>query len=291
MIVLTGANRSGTSFVANLLLELGCDLGPSDLLLGRDHRNERGYFENKEILAANLSLLLGPWVDSTLWVDEIERRRSIPWRTKLFMLAAKIQYFSGWRWTLSRRAAAQRERLSQLAARYSGVLVNDARFSSTMSVWRQYAAIERVLYVYRHPACVARSMKVAYGLPVTLGYVFWCQRVREFLLQAEGIPVVFVQYDRFFDPDGWQSEVERLCLFLGRSFDAHQAMQALARIRAPELRHWDEGHSTEVSARALEVYTLLNRYHQQYSALSPLVSPADVRSSGRRGRPAPTPWS
>ena len=276
VIVLTGANRSGTSFAANLLLELGCDLGPADRLLGPDYRNERGYFENKEILAANLSLLLGPWIDPALWVDDIEGRRTIPWLTRLLMVAAKAQYFSGGRRTLSRRAAARRDTLKQLAARYSGVLVNDARFSSTLSAWRQDASIERVLYIYRHPAHVARSMKAAYGLPIGLGYLFWCQRVREFLRQAEGLPVVIVQYDRFFDPEGCQSEMERLSHFLGRSFDARQLMQALVKVRGPELRHWDEGHSTEASGRAMDVYALLNRYHRQYSTLSPLVPSADL---------------
>ncbi|MBP7692754.1 MAG: hypothetical protein KA764_12590 [Anaerolineales bacterium] len=274
LAILTGVNRSGTSFTANLLLELGFDLGPRDLLLGADHRNARGYFENKEVLQTNIQLLLGDWVTPENWVDEIEGRRLgylARWRMKL----AKIQYFLVDPGRIAARAqqAEQADRIKRLAHKYSGSVLNDARFSSTISAWAQHVPVASVLYSFRHPAEVAQSLNRAYGLPIWAGYLFWRQRVLDFFSQAEGMPLVIVHYERFFASEHREAEVQRLFRFMKRDYRREEALATLERVLDHGLRHHVAPGTVRLPARVEAVYQTLQHYHTLHAELSPFRRP------------------
>ena len=275
--IATGVNRSGTSFTANLLLELKADLGPPALLLGPDHRNERGYFENKEILAANIGLLLGHHVNPKFWADQIEGR-PVPRGIRLAMAAAKLQYFTPTRALTSWRAKKMSARLMELGRKYENVIVNDARFSSTLSVWCRYVPISRVLYIYRNPSAVVRSLEKAYGLPRWAGYIFWRQRVDEFFAHVADVPFIMVHYDSFFDDRLWRHEIGRLYKFIDKPFDEREGLHALERTRESRLRHWGEEPLDNLPRRVVETYRRLHSIHRDHAELTPIRASAPRRS-------------
>jgi hypothetical protein len=260
MIIITGANRSGTSLTTNLLCELGLDLGPRDLLLAGDSSNPRGYFENKEILFTNIRLLLGGWADPTGWADEIEGRTRHPIQS-LLMAAAKSRYFITTPTQVGRRAALRDAEMCALAIKYASVAVKDPRFSSTLGAWRERAAVSRLLYCYRHPAEVAMSMKRAYGLPIWAGYYFWNQRVVDFFSQATGVPLVIVNYDNFFSESRRQAEMTRLMSFAECDRSEAFGLELLERVVDPALRHHAAVDTQGIPAYARRQHEQLNQRH------------------------------
>jgi len=269
MIILTGVNRSGTSMVTHLLGELGMDLGPRSLLLGGDNRNPKGYFENKEILFANISLLLGDAVDPSSWERDINGESLRPWE-RFSMQVAKMRYFTVSSKSIRDRAARKSEEMTKLARKYQDILVNDARFSSTLSTWAEYAPINKIVYCYRHPANVVRSMREAYGLPIWCGYWYWCRRVETFFQQAEGIPLVMVNYDSLFSADTSLAEVRRLYRFMGRRYDEKEASEVLERVVEPDLRNQRHAPSSPLSWVA-ELWQSLTHYHELHDAPRPFA--------------------
>lgn len=263
LLIITGVNRSGTSTVANLTLELGGDLGPRDLLLGPDYRNEHGYFENKEILAANIHLLLGQRAKPDVWIEEIERGR-VSLRLRGMTRISKLQYFLGSR-LCERRAKAQEEVLSRLASKYRNRVVKDVRFCSTLGVWRQRALISKVVFVSRPPTEVVLSMRAAYGLPLWVGYWFWRQQVTQFFNQAAGIPLVVVDYAALCSPLTRLSEARRVCRVLGRSCTDEELDAVMTRVVDTDLQRDPATPITRVPAEVANLYDRLRRYHARYS--------------------------
>jgi hypothetical protein len=264
LAIVTGVNRSGTSFVANLIGELGGDLGPPELLLGSDHRNERGYFENKEILSANIRLLLGTHVDPNWWIQAIEQG-SVPIWSRLLKQAAKLRYFQTSARARAVRAVTMESTLRALASKYCNTTVNDPRFCSTLGLWARHVPISRVLFVYRHPTEVVRSLRHGYWLPEWAGYRYWCQQVREFLAQVEGLPLVIVNYASFYSPETRLAEARRVCSFIGCYRGDEGLDAALSRVLDSGLRHHDVSDEVRLNPEVQALYETLRRYHSIYS--------------------------
>jgi hypothetical protein len=253
-------------------MELGGDLGPPALLLGPDHRNPRGYFENKEVLAANIRLLLGDLVSPQRWIEEIEHGPlplPLRWLTRL----SKLQYFLGSRLCV-RRARVQGDTLARLAAKYRNKIVKDIRFCSTLDVWRQRAPVSRVIFVLRPPAEVVRSMRAAYGLPLWAGYRFWRQQVTSFFIQVAGIPLVIVDYAALMSPSMRLVEARRVCRFLGTSCSDGELEAALAKVMDSDLQHHVSSPVTRVPPKVAALYDRLRRYHARHSEPIPFDSSA-----------------
>ena len=68
MIIICGMHRSGTSMTARILNDLGLDFGDEELLLKGDKWNEKGYYENCEILDVNNQMLLGRTATAKNWI-------------------------------------------------------------------------------------------------------------------------------------------------------------------------------------------------------------------------------
>ena len=253
----------------HLLAELGMDVGPRPLLLGADHRNPKGYFENKEILFMNISLLLGDAVDPHCWEREIDGGTLRPW-DRFWMLMAKTRYFTVSGRSMRNRAARKANEMTALARKYQSVLVNDARFSYTLSTWAQYAPISKVLYCYRHPTNVVRSMREAYGLPVWWGYRYWCERVETFFEQVEGIPLVMVNYDSLFSADTCLAEIKRLYRFMGRRYEDGEATDVLRRVVEPDLRN-QRCVVAPSSGRVSRIWESLGHYHELHGTPRPFA--------------------
>ena len=71
MHIVTCCSRSGSSFICQLLHELGGDFGSHKELVKADKWNSKGYFENKSVNKLNHELLFGPWSSSKIWIESM----------------------------------------------------------------------------------------------------------------------------------------------------------------------------------------------------------------------------
>lgn len=268
MLVITGMHRSGTSMTAHLLYELGADFGDDNLLLRQDEWNEKGYFENREVLTVNDGLLLGNYaLARDIWQGG--RPGQVPfWR-------ALRQSSLGHIWALWQgdadsiyEADGVGPALDRIGAAYRHTAVKDPRFALVIGAWRQATTIEKALYCYRHPNEVVRSLHRRSQHPHWLAYRVWKLYVRHFFQQASGIPTVIVNYNNFFDPVRRLDEARRLYAFLEQPFDAAQAAALLDDVI--ERRLWNNRHDDERLPRSVAaLYRRLNARHADYATLTP----------------------
>jgi len=274
MIIITGMHRSGTSITANFVHELDVTFGEDSLLMDADHWNPRGYFENTEIHILNDQILLGDLAPVREFRLTPPDKRSL-WLRFLMTIFRSGYSLTGGRQRVAGRAAAKQEKIRKLAAQYAEIAVKDPRFSITIGEWAKYATIGRVLYCYRHPYEVARSLQKKFHLPLWLGYQLWHKHVEEFLAEARGLPVVVVNYEGYFS-DNPLEEIKRIYRFVGRDYDEAEARALLGRVLDPKLKRniYDNRRLPDHIARAYERLCVI---HAEYDDLKPFLSqPAET---------------
>ncbi len=277
MIIITGMHRSGTSLSANLLYELDVTFGDLTLLMPADQWNPRGYYENTEIHILNDQLLLGDLAPIRRFRITPPAQRSIPLRLAMTLFRARYALAGAGR-LIERRAARHADDIRRLAEVYQHVAIKDPRFSLTVGAWARLVSIDRVLYCYRHPYEVARSLWARYRLPLWIGYALWRGHVTRFFAQAEGLPLVMVNYDGYFGANALD-EVRRLYAFARRPFDEAEAQAVMKRVLDPKLkRNLYDGAALPRDIAA--TYEMLNALHEIYAEVKPFGEPAiEVRQA------------
>jgi hypothetical protein len=180
MIIVSGMHRSGTSALAELLGAFGLDLGPPEGLYGGDRWNERGYFEQRDVLDANSEIICGlPRTRGSLarWASQLLYLRMPPRRV------------------LAARARRRTRRLHELRDKYAGRLVKDPRFCLTLADWVEHGAVEKLVVCVRHPAEVADSLWRRQRLPTPLALRFWNYHIEALLEASASLRAAFVRYE------------------------------------------------------------------------------------------------
>ncbi len=268
MIIVTGMHRSGTSFTCNLLHAMGADYGDDQLLLKSDVWNQRGYFENLEVLALNNRLILGK--TAAVFYEQVlashlgEKSKAV--LKSILNLPSFIFPTPG---KIERQSFQCLEKLDQLSEKYSETVVKDVRFCLTLGVWRKQGDPSKVLFCYRHPWEVAMSLKRRQHIPLWKGFQLWAQHVEGFFKQAQDLPGVIVNYHHFMgeEADALQ-EMRRLYAFLERSYDETQAREVLSSVRVSGLYH--NRCSEQILPKKTErLWDKLSARHEQHKTLNP----------------------
>ncbi len=228
MKVITGCMRSGTSFVARVIHELGADFGGGGELIDGDRWNPDGYFENRTVNTLNHRLLFGPWSRPELWVDVMWPGSIGVHLRKLgtSAMAPAIAHPS----LVRRRGRRYRDRILSVADAFAGKVVKDPRFSYLMEAWEEAAEPESVLYVIRNPRGAALSMSRQTRLPVRLTYLSWGDAVSRFWRRPPKAPTSVVDFDALLDPARRVEEARSLYSFLGKEYSRDSASQLLDRL-------------------------------------------------------------
>jgi hypothetical protein len=209
MKILTGMHRSGTSFLSQAVAVRGGDFGDPSLLFPADKWNKNGYFESIPCIEINNRLILGKNVKISYWLEAPEQSlkrlfnaiKSKKWKYFFFPHLDKIH----------RRSVGEAENISRISDFYEKKFVKDPRFCLTISPWSNYGNIESITFSFRHPSAVAGSLKRREGLPLWFGYKYWIYHVSNFLTHCpEGIPVLFVNFDRCLNPETSSYELKKL---------------------------------------------------------------------------------
>jgi hypothetical protein len=255
--IITGTGRCGSSMMAALARACGADFGPESDLIPADEFNPEGYLEHRPTVYLNTILQLG----EHLRPAELFENLAIARGRRITNRLTKIRYLLPSRPHVVReRAWRHRLEIGTIARDFAGHVVKDPRFCSTLHAWAEHGSVAGVLYCYRHPAEVARSQAHAYRLPLLAGYWLWLVRVREFLRNAQGLPVTFVEYGRLLDPSTATEEARRVLAFLGRqAMDTEIEAMLTAHVRRAHRRF--SAQRDEVPRVVASLYDLLGRYH------------------------------
>ncbi|TFB12818.1 hypothetical protein E3V33_04170 [Candidatus Marinimicrobia bacterium MT.SAG.4] len=266
MIILTGMHRSGTSLSANLLYEMGENFGDESMLRQADKWNEKGYFENNEVLTLNNDIILGGLGNSQYWLIPSHDRNLF---MNISMRFAQLRYLSfPSKKTILKRAERYKSKLIELAIKYDSIIANDARFSLTIGAWANYGRIDKILYCIRDPLEVAKSLKRRQQIPYWLGYKMWHYHVNRFFDQVDGLRIVVVNYNNLFQEEKASAEMMRFYRFAGREYKQAESLDILQRVLDKKLRHHVSA-SEDYPDYIKKMYRIVNNYHNVYDTLKP----------------------
>ncbi|MFT4518478.1 MAG: hypothetical protein ACI9JM_000859 [Halioglobus sp.] len=264
MNVITGMHRSGTSFLANLVHEAGADFGPREKLLEADSFNAGGYFENTDVMVLNDRIVLGDFLYSEeARLMPLDQKGKLILRARMAVLKARYLLLND-NTSIERRARKKSAEMQALDALRADIWVKDPRFSLTLQEWMSNTTIEKVLYIYRHPAEVAHSLKEREHLPLWLGLRTWEYHVRVFLSMYPAQKTVFLDYNQFRNADTAETEVARCFEAVSTSDNLESVLSKFHSVYRPELVHQKTfSLSGAMYEKCMELYKTLQDLHDQ----------------------------
>lgn len=219
-LIVLGMHRSGTSAMAGVLAQMGCDL-PRELMPPTD-ANPKGYFESNKAYHLNDALLASAgscWDDSTVFNPD---------------------------WYGSPRFAEYRQRAAKVVEEEFGgsgfFVLKDPRMCRLLPFWQQVLADldvgPRYVCIHRHPREVAASLTRREGWSETVGFLLWLRHVLEAEAGSRGQPRSFVSYDMLLAD--WRGTVARIGEGLELNWPRHpdNAAHDIEEFLSGELRHF-----------------------------------------------------
>jgi len=219
-LVVLGMHRSGTSAMAGILAQMGCDL-PKELMPPTD-ANPKGYFESYKAYHLNDDLLASAgssWDDSTVFNPE---------------------------WYGSPRYPEYRKRAAKVVEEEFGdsgfFVLKDPRICRLLPFWQRVLSDldvgPRYVCIHRHPREVAASLTRREGWSETVGLLLWLRHVLEAEAGSRGKPRSFVSYDMLLAD--WRGTVARIGDELELNWPRHpdNAASDIEEFLSGELRHF-----------------------------------------------------
>ncbi|MGP3726271.1 sulfotransferase [Cereibacter sphaeroides] len=226
-LIVLGMHRSGTSALAGVLAQMGCDL-PLDLMPSTAF-NPRGHFESLQIYHLNDAILAS---GGSAWDDWA------PFNPE---------------WYRSPRLGEFRQRAAEVMAQEFGrsslIVLKDPRICRLLPFWKEVLAEAgfRPLFVCTHraPDEVAASLSRREGWPPGWGQLLWLRHVLEAEAETRQEPRLFVSYEALLSD--WRATVARIGEGLGLRFPrtADAAAPAIRDFLADELRHFRSASARE----------------------------------------------
>jgi hypothetical protein len=236
-IVVAGMHRSGTSAFARCVNLLGAGIG--ERLIPTNWGNERGFWEDEEVVAANDALLAAA---GRTWHDV--RPMPLAWEA-LPAIAAP--------------AARVARIVADETARCPLWVVKDPRLSRLVPAWDVAFAASAVephfLVVLRNPAEVAASQERRDGFPAGKSHLLWMRHLLEVERATRGRRRFFSLYDDILRD--WRSTLSRAAEVLGLDWPVplDEAAPGIEAFLGDDLRHFsiDEDRAWQVSAAPVVV--------------------------------------
>lgn len=225
IVTTLGFHRSGTSMLTGIIGKLGVDLGIN--LMAADNGNEKGYFENNDIVRTNdlfLDAIGERWDSYTDFPPDLQRR---PEATAAIAGYAAI-----------------------FATQYAGdsqvVGFKDPRIGRLLPLWREFVkksgAQEKFIVAVRNPFGCAKSLERRDGFPHEKTYLIWWRTYLDIQrsLSERGAECLFLDYDDMLARPGEQ--VDRIVRFLSLEPNSAMRADAMGFVRG-ELNHSEKGQA------------------------------------------------
>ncbi len=252
-VVVVGANRSGTSATAGMLVALGLTPPGEDDIVPANSSNERGHWESRTVIGCNTRLLQGVGSSPYAPPEPILRWDLVP----------------GFDATRAKAA-----RWYESTFNGNALVVKDPRMCMTLAFWRDVVpARMAAVFVLRDPLRVARSLESRDGLPMSLGLASWDRYMRSAAVGLEGLPTLVVEYDAMLeDPERASTEITGFLRDVGIEA-APDAAAAGSSWLDPSLRHQQaavDQYADQASVQREIFAELCSRvgYHESWHAPS-----------------------
>lgn len=234
MKIVTGCMRSGTSFVCNLLEQLGGNLGDHTDHVPADRWNSKGYYETRDVNFLNNALLFGDWGDPDIWVDEMwPDDKWVRVRKNFTLMMAP---YASRKSAIMKRGRQHADEIAKLCEKFDDVIIKDPRYSYVLKEWEKYGKVDKVLYCVRHPWEASYSMSRQTGFPVLFTYMGWNDAIERFFGQDYDCSIEVVNFNNFFEWETAQPEFRRLFAFLGQDYNEEKAKAVFDRVYDPKMR-------------------------------------------------------
>jgi len=179
-VIVLGMHRSGTSLAGQVLDALGFHFGPESLALAPKKDNPLGYWERKDVIELN---------DRAFAADGVSWERIGTWNPEGL--------------TEEFRREFDAEARKAIAAFPEGQpwFFKDPRLCVTLPLWQPHFGNPVYLFVYRHPAEIARSLWSRNQHPPKLVLALWERYIGDALNATRGRRRIIVRYpDMIADP-------------------------------------------------------------------------------------------
>jgi len=171
-ILVLGMHRSGTSALTALIESMGATIGAPGELLPASPDNPRGFFERKDILAANRAIM--------------QHHHSNWYQVEQFDTPAP---------PLPAAIHAQMQQVIQALKPRAPYALKDPRFCFTLPYWLPYLENPVIVLAIRHPAAIADSLRRRNDMPLEQGLALWEHYMTHALKNIEGLKVIRCQYE------------------------------------------------------------------------------------------------
>ena len=214
VVCVIGMHRSGTSLISGILNLCGVNFGDEKKLLFNGLDNEKGHWENVDVMSINekiLNIFGGSWDNPPSFPDNWENDKS------LFYLY---------------------EELDQIKENFSGVVCGfkDPRTSITLPFWKKVFPNMKYIISVRDPREVASSLFKRDGIQVRDGIVLWLIYFQQILLNTENSNRIFVNYQSVLD--GGVAEIKKIVSFIDhRDVSIENRTQELNNFISLDLQH------------------------------------------------------
>jgi hypothetical protein len=177
-VFVLGMHRSGTSVVARALDTMGVDLGKN--LLGGDHNNPKGYWEDKDIYRVNQYILETYTSDKDFALS----------------LAGNMKGLQDNAW-----CAREIERIIALKSATSPLWgCKDPRLCLTFPIWKEHllrqGVTPKVVIVYRNPLDVAKSLHARDRFSLDYALLLWFSYTYSIFRSIANIDSTIIEYER-----------------------------------------------------------------------------------------------
>ncbi len=218
-LLILGMHRSGTSALTRVVNLLGADL--SDRLMPPQPDNERGFWEQDEIVPAHEALLLAlgaQWCDPFFLPEGFEKTDAAAPHAARLSEIVKTRFSESKLWALK-----------------------DPRLSILLPVWKPLLKSLSVKPVYlialRHPLEVAKSLEKRNAMPTTHACALWLHYTLKSLLETEGETRLLVTYDSLLA--NWRKVAANIAAAMGKEWPAslEAAAPEVDAFLSADLRH------------------------------------------------------
>jgi hypothetical protein len=261
MIFVLGMHRSGTSALTGALAKAGICSGDESTLYGPDLNNEKGFYEQREVVEINESVLI---TDFTRNFPELSDYgcsetpgdlHGLGWLFGAWLDIKNLSIEPG----IVTRIERFLHKLWSENPEETSFVIKDPRLSLTLPIWGKYIDDPVIFIMVRHPAAVARPLWRRDRIYESLSHQIWVRYTHAAMVHSTNHKTFVIDYDRFVEnPESMIDEIFSWLNRIGFRQKVHKPAEAVKFI-SPVLRHHQIDTNAGLPAELIELHEAIKK--------------------------------